>query len=655
MGLREAIAKIVLGNKKGYMLGGASSYFYTNLEVPPAWGYQSYLRAYGEVGWLFACVNVIAQAVAKVRWHLYQIDKEGERKELFNHDLATLLKHINPFQTWYQFIYLGTMYKLLVGEEFWVLNFDGRRKPNEIWLAPPGFIIVFPSSVNYIDHYEYKRGNFAKNFTIEEIIHIKTPNPLNEYRGMSPAQSLTLELDIEKYAAQYQQRFFYNNATPGFILEYPATDMPTAEQRKELMQEWDERYGGIRSRGKTAFLFGAKANVITMTNKDMDFEALRKFNRDAILGAYHVPKSIVGITEDVNRANAEAAQYTFAQYCIHPELSEIREALNSELCPLFGDNLILDFENPVPEDETMNVNNAVNLFKNAVINRNEARIYVGMDTLDDPMGDEYFSAPASPFGLSLNMNDIGIKALEPLKVQESKLRMLETEEQIESFWKDYVESAETFEGETIQQLKELFMNQKEEALGKLEHARRNSNLIDLRRAKKDYTARMMPILIRVMAGAIKNGLELVKPPTPHKDIEPLLNVYALKWLKTRIGWAAAQIGEESAGKLAQILAYGLEQGESIAIIRGRIESEFDIFSRIRAERIARTEIMQASAQGTVEGYRDAGVEKVRFYAALDERACDDCMSLHNQEFTIDDSEGIITVHPDCRCVWLAVI
>lgn len=113
--------------------------------------------------------------------------------------------------------------------------------------------------------------------------------------------------------------------------------------------------------------------------------------------------------------------------------------------------------------------------------------------------------------------------------------------------------------------------------------------------------------------------------------------------------------EETASRLAQILTIGFEQGESIDQIRRRIEAEFDFFGKVRAERIARTEIMQASAQGTVEGYREVGVEKVRFYAALDERMCEDCMALHNEEFPIAESEGIITVHPNCRCVWLAVI
>ncbi len=658
MGLRDIIAK-ALGYKLGVPTSGPGIRFF-EMQAPPGWGYQSYLKAYGEIGWLFSCVNVIAQAVSRVNWHLYELDKDGERTELTQHELIDLFNHMNPFQSRYQFMYLGTMYKLLVGEQFWQLNFNGGGQPAEIWLAPPAYMTVVPSEKNYIDHYEYRRTGMEAPalFTIDEIIHIKTPNPFNEYRGLSPAQALTVTLDSQRYAQKYNQKLFFNDATPGFVLEYPAENMPPAETRKELVQEWDERFRGFRNRGKTAFLWGAKANTITMTNRDMDFATLLDKGRDEILGAYHVPRSILGITEDVNRANAEAAQYTFAQYCVLPELSELREALNKELVPFFGDNLYLDFENPVPEDEIAEVNNSVNLFKAKIITRNEARIAVDMEALDTPEGEEFFTDPVSNFGQS-NQNPFEeIKPPEPKQLGTRK-KIFESEEQREGFWKDYVSNAESYEAKTIFELQSMYLKQKEEALVKFEaNPARDTQLLDLKEAHKQYVERITPILMQVMAGALKNGNELVKPPNPHKDggtIPPVLNQNALKWLRTRIGWAASQISEETASRLSQVLADGYERGLSVSQIADNIKAEFDYFSDVRTERIARTEIMQASAEGTREGYQEAGVTKVEFYAALDERACDDCMALHKEIFTLDDSEGVITVHPQCRCVWLPVV
>jgi HK97 family phage portal protein len=388
MGLRQALANYLL---KEYKLGGTRTggLQFVDLQAAPTWGYQSYLKAYGEIGWLYACVNVIAQAVAKVPWHLYEKSADGELNEIAEHPMLDLLDSVNPFQSFYQFLYLGTMYKLLVGEEFWQINFAGQM-PAEMWLAPPAYMSVIPDQKNYISHYEFRRSGMdrAVKFTIDEIIHVKTPNPYNEFRGLSPAQALTIDLDSERYAARYQQKLFFNDATPGFVLEYPAENLPPQDVRKELQIEWDERFRGVSNARRTAFLWGAKANTLTMSNKDMDFAALRQFNRDAILGAYHVPRSIIGITEDVNRANADAAQYTFAQYC------ELRESMNRELVTFFGDNLFLDFENPVPEDKVANITNAVSLYKNGLAKLNEARTMVALDPVDDVEGEEFYKQPA---------------------------------------------------------------------------------------------------------------------------------------------------------------------------------------------------------------------------------------------------------------------
>ena len=130
---------------------------------------------------------------------------------------------------------------------------------------------------------------------------------------------------------------------------------------------------------------------------------------------------------------------------------------------------------------------------------------------------------------------------------------------------------------------------------------------------------------------------------------------AIDWLRTRIGWAAAQVGEETAKQLAQALSAGLAAGESIDDIAARIGQVFDMTGD-RAQLIARTETIAASAQGAIEGYGASGVvDKVEFYAAQDERECEDCAALNGEMFAFDLAPAVIPVHPNCRCVWLPVI
>ena len=648
MGFRDVVAK-ALGYRLGKPAAGGLQFY--EMQLPPNWSYQSYLKAYGEIGWLYAAVNVIAEAVARTGWHLYEIDKDGNREEIFRHDLIDLLNRMNPFQTRYQFFYLGTMYKLLVGEEFWQLNFDGRRQPAEIWLAPPAYMSVIPSSDKYIDHYEYLRTGMAApvKFTIEEIIHIKTPNPYNEYRGLSPAQALTVDLDSERYAARYQQKLFFNEAVPGFMLKYPAENLPPKETRTELMQEWDERFKGFRNRGRTAFLWGAEPATITMTNRDMDFERLRKFNRDAILGAYHIPRSVIGITEDVNRANAEAGHYIFAMYTVQPELAAIREALNKELCPLFGDNLYLDFENPVPEDTIQEANNVVNLFKAGIITRNEARQATEYEALEGPEGEVFFSPQPSLFGAP------AVSAKPEDNIPKRYKAIFADEPAREEYWKTYTKRVETYETPIIKNLKAIFDKQKAEAHENLKRATGpNTALINQSKFREAYDKAVYSTLESLILDSVKHGMALVPPKNPHKQIPPVISQAAIAWLKSRITWAANEIGDNAEEKLNAILVNGYKEGMSIDQIAKEVDAFFD--DPMRSERIARTETIMASAQGTLEGYKETGVvSKAEFYTALDERTCEYCNGLHGELYTLDDAAPMIPLHPLCRCVWLPVI
>lgn len=90
-----------------------------------------------------------------------------------------------------------------------------------------------------------------------------------------------------------------------------------------------------------------------MTARDMQFEQLRRYSRETIRGAWRFPKPMLGDVEDVNRANAEAADVVFAKYIARSRLDRIRGALNQDYLPLFGsmgNTVEFDYVDPVPPD-----------------------------------------------------------------------------------------------------------------------------------------------------------------------------------------------------------------------------------------------------------------------------------------------------------------
>jgi hypothetical protein len=92
-----------------------------------------------------------------------------------------------------------------------------------------------------------------------------------------------------------------------------------------------------------------------LSQRDMEFTALRGFSKDQIMEAYRVSKAMLGSVEDVNRSTAEAQQVIFAEEVIVPRLERWKKLLNHKLLPRLGnlgDGVEFDYDTPVPKNAT---------------------------------------------------------------------------------------------------------------------------------------------------------------------------------------------------------------------------------------------------------------------------------------------------------------
>jgi HK97 family phage portal protein len=604
--------------------------------VPPERDMSGHIQSFSQVGWLFAVLSKIAQGVADADWCLYTETKD-ELVEVENSPIMDLLDFVNPFQTRQEFFELHEIYMGLAGESFWVINKNKGGLPGEIWLVPPDKMSVVPSKKDFIAGYVYQVGSEKVPLDKELVIHHKLPNPTNPYRGLGPVQALAYDLDSELYAGKWNRNFFYNSARPDGILSFETL---SEEQYNRLKLQWNERYRGTANAHKMALVEGAaKYQQISVSAKDMDFKELRLLNRDNILGIFGMPLSVMGITENVNRANAEAGDYTFARWIVTPRLNRLKNKLNEQFLPMwpYSENLYLDFDDVVPESVEEKRALAESGIKSGYMTINEAREIQGLDPL--PEGDVLQTPQANPF------MTLGVK------------KKSFSTEQKESYWRGYVTRAEAFEKRMASALKEMFSAQESEALAKLHAGSRD--LIDKEEAKVAYSRLATPILTDLMKMTLDNGRELIKPKPVHTEAappeKPPLNQSALAWLLTRIGWAAESIGEETERLLSEALAAGFEAGEGIPDLAKRVQVVFDSCDKRRSILIARTETISASAQGAIEGYKEAEIDQAEFLAALDDRTCEDCDSMNGEIFELDDTTGVIPIHPDCRCCWIPVV
>jgi SPP1 gp7 family putative phage head morphogenesis protein len=114
------------------------------------------------------------------------------------------------------------------------------------------------------------------------------------------------------------------------------------------------------------------------------------------------------------------------------------------------------------------------------------------------------------------------------------------------------------------------------------------------------------------------------------------------------------------------ISSGIVAGKSIPDISrdiGEVITDKDAFrkagrtvfksAQYRVEMIARTETLRAHNQGRLKFYEQAGVKKVKWITAHDERTCPECGPMDGKVFDLGDDPGV--PHPRCRCSRVAVV
>jgi SPP1 gp7 family putative phage head morphogenesis protein len=112
-------------------------------------------------------------------------------------------------------------------------------------------------------------------------------------------------------------------------------------------------------------------------------------------------------------------------------------------------------------------------------------------------------------------------------------------------------------------------------------------------------------------------------------------------------------------QISRILAQGIGEGRGPLDIARQINERIEKIGITRARVLARTEIVSAHAEATLNAYEEAKIEGVEveaeFTTAGDNAVCPECEALAGKVFTIAESRGMIPVHPSCRCAFNPIV
>ncbi len=130
-------------------------------------------------------------------------------------------------------------------------------------------------------------------------------------------------------------------------------------------------------------------------------------------------------------------------------------------------------------------------------------------------------------------------------------------------------------------------------------------------------------------------------------------------------WSGANFSERlwtNTDKLAQTvkqeIVNGMIQGINLKTMTKRVSERFETAKKNDVERLLRTEVNYVLNQATLDGYKEAGVEKYEFSATLDSRTSQICSELHGEVFEIKKIAVGLNyppMHPRCRSTTIPII
>ena len=195
-----------------------------------------------------------------------------------------------------------------------------------------------------------------------------------------------------------------------------------------------------------------------------------------------------------------------------------------------------------------------------------------------------------------------------------------------------------------------------------------SRMSHLDSLKAQIDMEMVKLIFRVEDSA-KNALTSIYRDT-YTEVTKDLGINAIvsrDKIKTVLDrpWSGANFSERlwtNTDKLAQTvkqeIVNGMIQGINLQTMAKRVSERFETAKKNDVERLLRTEVNYTLNQATLDGYKEAGIEKYEFSATLDSRTSQICSELHGEVFEIKKIAVGLNyppMHPRCRSTTIPIV
>nr|DAQ42296.1 MAG TPA: Portal [Caudoviricetes sp.] len=285
---------------------------------------------------VYACVRILAEAVAGLPLHVYRYSADSSKERIPHHPLYHLL-HDEPNPEMTSFVFRETLmsHLLLWGNAYAQIIRDGRGNPLALYpLLPSKMDVTRARSGNLI--YTYRRDSGESKISPDyetvtlrrdEVLHIPGLG-FDGLIGYSPIAMAKNAIGMALATEEYGAKFFANGANPGGVLEHPGV----IKDIQRVKDSWNDAYRGAGNAHRVAVLEeGMKFQAIGIPPEQAQFLETRKFQINEIARIFRVPPHMVGDLEKSSFSNIEQQSLEFVKYTLDPWVVRWEQSLQQSL------------------------------------------------------------------------------------------------------------------------------------------------------------------------------------------------------------------------------------------------------------------------------------------------------------------------------------
>jgi HK97 family phage portal protein len=603
--------------------------------------------SFANIGTVFRCVSVLRDA-GTIRPQLVDAADEPVNNAKFD-------EWVNePFNsmTWEHWLGLILGHIALSGGARLVVT----DTENPLWYMPYSLnvcVVSFESGRTYPPS-SYRIG--TNHYERDRVIEVMPSDPTSLFDAVAPAEASLLAAKTAYQTDRHSSDTLENGATIAAVLMLKQAMPP------EQFAEWMTKFRGQAKDTKNSgviVLDGAEAELhkFGMSLADLRLPELGNMAREEIATAMGVPPALLGDSE-ARYANFKEQRVTFLEDTLRPRWRLIEGALSQRLVPLFGRGLrlkLVESDSYIARllwDESAQ---RIGPIAGMVVTVNEARARLGLADIG-PEGDvlwrpftamPYKVRPAISPGRALPV-DTARAVLSYVRMTRRKDINNRSDAMRAIYWRGFDKLAARFDSENdgtyTAKWRKLFGATTAALQDSARENWEKSGTIPY--SREQFDTAQMRVRMAVLPAVWREGMDMaagqiadITGRARKPDVIRGLAEDIMAKLRARAEHWGAITGDGTFTAVDGLIATGTTEGWTLQQMLDALEAEA-MLSPVRAERIARTEVLGTLNEAALDTYAGSGEVAAKEWLAIqDDRTRDEHIEADGQ--TVGLADGFI--------------